>query len=50
VRLLDPVIGNEKTKTIERTADLKRRPLNNKFDIANYFLDMLMQPNVFMNA
>jgi len=24
--------------------------LNNKFDIAVYFLDILMQPNVFMNA
>jgi hypothetical protein len=48
MKLLDPVIGNEKQKA--PVADLKRRPMGNKLDIAAYFLDMLMQPGVYMNA
>lgn len=48
VKLLDPIIGNEKNKL--PVANLKTKTLNNKMDIAIKYLDMLMQPNNFMNA
>lgn len=47
MKLLEPVIGgNEKSKPI---VDIKKK-LNSKMDIAAYFLDMLLQPGVYMNA
>lgn len=48
IKLLEAVVGNEKNKMPSN--DLKKRVLNNKLDVAVYFLDMLMQPNNFMNA
>ena len=48
MKLMDPVIGNEKNKVIP--SSLKTKTLGSKFDIAVRFLDVLMQPNNFMNA
>ena len=47
VKLLDPVIGNDRNKI---GAGLKSKMLNSKLDIAMKFLDVLMQPNNFMNS
>ena len=49
MKLLDPVIGNDKNSKIG-TAGLKTKMLNSKLDIAIKFLDALMQPNNFMNS
>lgn len=48
IKLLEPVIGNEKSRT--SVASLKTKTLGNKMDIAYKYLDMLMQPNNFMNS
>jgi hypothetical protein len=40
-------LGGEKTKPPQ--VDLKKK-LNSKMDVAAYFLDMLLQPAVYMNA
>ena len=47
VRLLDPIIGNDKNKP---TMPLKKNLAGSKLDIAIHFLDILMQPQVFINA
>ena len=43
----DPVIGNDKNKM---APGIKSKMLNSKLDIAMKFLDILMQPNNFMNS
>ena len=47
MKLLDPVIGNEKNKGVPGP---KTKMLPGKLDIAVKFLDILMQPNNFMNS
>ncbi len=41
------MVGGEKSKPPQ--VDLKKK-LNSKMDVAAYFLDMLLQPAVYMNA
>ncbi len=48
MKLLDAVVGSDKNRIISN--DLKKKVLGSKMDVAVYFLDMLMQPNNFMNA
>jgi hypothetical protein len=47
MKLLEPVLGGEKSKA--PAVEIKKK-MNSKMDIASYFLDMLLQPAVYMNA
>jgi hypothetical protein len=49
--MLEPVIGNlDKSKPTQSYDPKKKTSLTSKQEIPHYFLDMLLQPNNFMNA